>query len=176
MSRLQEQAKNLGITEDQYREFKICGLSKDEYKELIKDSKDTLLTKEEQQELRNIVEENNNYTILDYAKEKNITIPGLIKPEVEQVEKFEELLEQITPIQIVEKIKKENLDKKYDRVNIKMEKELYDKIIYTAYTYNKDVRAFVTELLSKYLENVQVDEEVVEKIRAKNKSRRAGDK
>ena len=57
-----------------------------------------------------------------------------------------------------------------------MEKELYDKVIYTAYTYNKDVRAFVTELLSKYLENVQVDEEVVEKIRAKNKSRRAGDK
>ena len=58
MSRLQEQARNLGITEDQYREYKISGLSEIEYKELIKDNKNTLLTKEEQIELKDIVEEN----------------------------------------------------------------------------------------------------------------------
>ena len=39
MSRLQEQARNLGITEDQYREYKISGLSEDKYKELIKNLK-----------------------------------------------------------------------------------------------------------------------------------------
>lgn len=72
--------------------------------------------------------------------------------------------------------KVEVVKKEYDRVNIKMEKELYDKVIYTSYMYDKDVTAFVTELLSKYLEKVEVNQEVVEKIRAKNKSRRAGDK
>ena len=35
MSRLQEQAKNMGVTEDQYREYKLSGLSEDEYKEFF---------------------------------------------------------------------------------------------------------------------------------------------
>ena len=173
MSRLQEQARNLGITEDQYREYKISGLSEIEYKELIKDNKNTLLTKEEQIELKDIVKENDKYTILDYINDKKNP-----KQDAKDTEKFEELLDKITPIEIVEKKeeKVEVVKKEYDRVNIKMEKELYDKVIYTSYMYDKDVTAFVTELLSKYLEKVEVNQEVVKKIRAKNKSRRAGDK
>ena len=66
MSRLQEQARNLGITEDQYREYKISGLSEIEYKELIKDNKNTLLTKEEQIELKDIVKE--TYVIGDAVR------------------------------------------------------------------------------------------------------------
>lgn len=173
MSRLQEQARNLGVTEDQYREYKISGLSEVEYKELIKDNKNTLLTKEEQRELKDIVKENDKYTILDYINDKKNP-----KQDAKDTEKFEELLDKITPIEIIEK-KEEIIEvpkKEYDRVNIKMEKELYDKVIYAAYSYDKDVTAFVTELLAKYLEKVEVDQEVVEKIRAKNKSRRAGDK
>ena len=171
MSRLQEQARNLGVTEDQYREYKISGLSEIEYKELIKDNKNTLLTKEEQRELKDIIEENDKYTILDYINDKKNP-----KQDVKDTEKFEELLDQINPIEIIEK-KEEIVEvpkKEYDRVNIKMEKELYDKVIYAAYNYDKDVTAFVTELLAKYLEKVEVDQDVVEKIRAKNKSRRAG--
>ena len=49
-------------------------------------------------------------------------------------------------------------------------------MIYAAYCYDKDVTSFVTELLAKYLEKVEVDQDVVEKIRTKNKNRRAGDK
>ena len=175
MSRLQEQARNLGITEDQCKEFKVSGLSDDEYKKLIKDSEDTLLTEEQRQELRKLVEKNEEYTILDYMKDKKIHIPGVTQ-DTKDVEKFEELLDQITPIEIVEKKEEivEVVKKEYDRVNIKMEKELYDKVIYAAYNYDKDVTAFVTELLAKYLEKVEVDQDVVEKIRAKNKSRRAG--
>lgn len=98
MSRLQEQARNLGITEDQYREYKISGLSEIEYKELIKDNKNTLLTKEEQIELKDIVKENDKYTILDYINDKKNS-----KQDVKDTEKFEELLDKITPIEIVEK-------------------------------------------------------------------------
>ena len=172
MSRLQEQARNLGITEDQYREYKISGLSEDKYKELIKDNKNTLLTKEEQIELKDIVEENEKYTILDYINDKKSPTQ-----DVKGVEKFEEQLLNITPIEILEKEEKKEITKKeYDRVNIKMEKELYDKVLYTAYRFDKDVTSFVNEVLSRYLEKIEVEQDVVDKIRAKNKSRRAGDK
>ena len=172
MSRLQEQARNLGITEDQYREYKISGLSEIEYKELIKDNKNTLLTKEEQIELKDIVEENEKYTILDYINDKKSPTQ-----DVKGVEKFEEQLLNITPIEILEKEEKKEIAKKeYDRVNIKMEKELYDKVLYTAYRFDKDVTSFVNEVLSRYLEKIEVEQDVVDKIRAKNKSRRAGDK
>lgn len=172
MSRLQEQARNLGITEDQYREYKISGLSEDKYKELIKNNKNTLLTKEEQIELKDIVEENEKYTILDYINDKKSPTQ-----DVKGVEKFEEQLLNITPIEILEKEEKKEITKKeYDRVNIKMEKELYDKVLYTAYRFDKDVTSFVNEVLSRYLEKIEVEQDVVDKIRAKNKSRRAGDK
>ena len=172
MSRLQEQAKNLGITEDQYREFKVSGLSEDEYKELIKDSKDTILTKEEQKELKDIIEENEKYTILDYIRDKKAPAQN-----TKDAEKFEEQLLNITPIEILEKEEKKEITKKeYDRVNIKMEKELYDKVLYTAYRFNKDVTSFVNEVLSRYLEKIEVEQDIVDEIRAKNKSRRAGDK
>lgn len=172
MSRLQEQARNLGITEDQYREYKISGLSEDKYKELIKDNKNTLLTKEEQIELKDIVEKNEKYTILDYINDKKSPTQ-----DVKGVEKFEEQLLNITPIEILEKEEKKEITKKeYDRVNIKMEKELYDKVLYTAYRFDKDVTSFVNEVLSRYLEKIEVEQDVVDKIRAKNKSRRAGDK
>lgn len=172
MSRLQEQARNLGITEDQYREYKISGLSEDKYKELIKNNENTLLTKEEQIELKDIVEENEKYTILDYINDKKSPTQ-----DVKGVEKFEEQLLNITPIEILEKEEKKEITKKeYDRVNIKMEKELYDKVLYTAYRFDKDVTSFVNEVLSRYLEKIEVEQDVVDKIRAKNKSRRAGDK
>ena len=172
MSRLQEQARNLGITEDQYREYKISGLSEDKYKELIKNNKNTLLTKEEQIELKDIVEENEKYTILDYINDKKSPTQ-----DVKGVENFEEQLLNITPIEILEKEEKKEITKKeYDRVNIKMEKELYDKVLYTAYRFDKDVTSFVNEVLSRYLEKIEVEQDVVDKIRAKNKSRRAGDK
>ena len=134
-----------------------------------------VLTKEQRKELNDLVEEDDEYTIYDYMRDKKFTIPGL---EEKDEEKFEELLNQITPIEIIEK-KEEIVEvpkKEYDRVNIKMEKELYDKVIYAAYCYDKDVTSFVTELLAKYLEKVEVDQDVVEKIRTKNKNRRAGDK
>lgn len=172
MSRLQEQARNLGITEDQYREYKISGLSEDKYKELIKNNENTLLTKEEQIELKDIVEKNEKYTILDYINDKKSPTQ-----DVKGVEKFEEQLLNITPIEILEKEEKKEITKKeYDRVNIKMEKELYDKVLYTAYRFDKDVTSFVNEVLSRYLEKIEVEQDVVDKIRAKNKSRRAGDK
>lgn len=174
MSRLQEQAKNMGVTEDQYREYKLSGLSEDEYKELIKDSKDTLLTREQQKELKDIVEENDRYSILDYMSDKSFNIPGL--EEKDEV-KFEQLLDQITPIEIIERKEEAEVPKKeYDRVSIKMEKELYDKIIYAAYCYNKEITAFVTELLAKNLANVEVEQEIVDKIRANNKKKRASRK
>lgn len=174
MSRLQEQAKNMGVTEDQYREYKLSGLSEDKYKKLIKDSEDTILTEEQYKELRAIVDDDDEYTIYDYMKDKNFTIPGL--EEKDEV-KFEQLLDQITPIEIIERKEEAEAPKKeYDRVSIKMEKELYDKIIYAAYCYNKEITAFVTELLAKNLANVEVDQELVDKIRANNKKKRASRK
>lgn len=183
-SSVKEKAKNMNLTKDQYNEFSVFGLSEEDYKKLIEHNKDnllagedtdgTLLTKAQRRDLKSIVEDDDEYTIYDYVRDKKITIPGL--EELKDTEKFEELLNQITPIEIVEK-KEEIVEvpkKEYDRVNIKMEKELYDKVIYAAYCYDKDVTSFVTELLAKYLEKVEVDQDVVEKIRAKNKSRRAG--
>ena len=184
-STLGENAKNMNLTKDQCKELRAFGISEEEYKKLIEYNKDnlltgegtqcTILTKEQRKELNDLVEEDDEYTIYDYMRDKKFTIPGL---EEKDEEKFEELLNQITPIEIIEK-KEEIVEvpkKEYDRVNIKMEKELYDKVIYAAYCYDKDVTSFVTELLAKYLEKVEVDQDVVEKIRAKNKSRRAGDK
>ena len=190
MSRIAELAQNMGITENQYREYKVSGVSEDDYKELIKDKDgETLLSELELKELRDIIDRNEEYTILDFIKErknvdtKNKTSKKRVnkkaKKEEVKLEKLELTEEEIAYQKVLNnvlKIDAEPAKKEFDRVTIKMEKDLYDKVLYTAHTLNKDVTSLVSDILSRSLESVIVNKERVEQIRDNNKKRRSGTK
>lgn len=188
MSRIAELAQNIGISESQYREYKVSGIKEEEYKKLIKDKGDeTLLSESELKELRNIVDKNEEYTILDFIRErkpkenksKANTRKSSKKAKKEEVKLDKiELTEEDIECQklLMEKLglEAELKEEDFDRATIKIKSKLYDKVLYTAHTLNKDVSTVINDILEKSLSGIPVNEERVAQIRENNKKRRIG--